>query len=641
MLRGDAEEFGLGRLYRAFWRYGAPDRVRMVLYLLLLAVSSAIKLAIPYFTGDAVNALQPGIADFGRAAWDMADIFFACLASWALHGPGRVVERGVATGIRRRFTDSLYAKVVSMPMSWHESHHSGETIHRVGRASAALFDFSQSQFVYLQNAVNLFGPLLALAILSPLTGTAAMLGYLAIAATLVLFDRPMIRLNREVNAAEHFFSAGLVDCLGNISTVISLHLREATRTMLGHRLDAVFVPLRKTIALTEVKWCAIDLLNTGLRCSLVVLYAWAAWRSDGAVLLGSAVMVFQYTQQAGAVVGSMATHYQDLVRCVTDFGAASDLVEDAAETVSRAAPVDPGWRLIEIEGIDFTYRSALRRAPALRNVAITLRRGERIALVGASGSGKSTLLRVLSGLYEAEHARFRVDGQDRPELSNLAAIAMLVPQEPELFESSIGQNITLGVEHSPAAIHRACEIAGFAPVLDRLPHGLETGIAERGVNLSGGQKQRLALARGILAAAGSTVVMLDEPTSSLDAETEARILDHLHAAFPDSCLLSTTHRLHLLPRFDRVVLMAEGAVVDCGTVAELLSRQAGFRTLWEEYVGSVSAENSAAYSTEDGSGMRMREEISAEGSQGSQFQAASQRTATAIDRTVTGTPTFA
>src|SRR5262249_42285558 len=154
-------------------------------------------------------------------------------------------------------------------------------------------------------------------------------------------------------------------------------------------------------------------------------------------------------------------------------------------------------------------------------------------------------------------------------------------------ESSIGQNVTIGVEHDPAAIRRALDTAGFTPVLARLPHGLETGIKERGVNLSGGEKQRLALARGILAAAGSSLVMLDEPTSSLDPETEAGIYDRLLAACPDACIVSAVHRLHLLPRFDTIVLLERGRVVDAGGLRQLLARQPAFRALWQSYTATA------------------------------------------------------
>jgi ATP-binding cassette, subfamily B, bacterial len=588
---------GLRRLYRAYWHYGAPERGRMIGFTSLLLLAQGIKLSVPWFTGRAVDAMQgSGGADYAEAAWNIGAIFVACLFAWSLHGPGRVIERFVATGIRRRFTDHIYAKVVGLKLSWHQNHHSGDTIARVERATHALFNFAQTQFVYLQNIVNLVGPIVALFVLSITTGAAALIGYLAIGIVLVRFDRTMIRLNRESNEAEHRFSAALVDCLGNIATITALRLQQATGRMLEHRLDAVFDPLRRSVVMTEAKWCTIDLLNTAIRCFLVVLYVWLAWRSNGAVTLGSAVMVFQYTQQAGGVVGTMASSYQDLVRYQTDFGAAAGLMaleETAREAgAARIDGIPEDWDEIELTDLSFTYTCSpgslpARRAAALSDVALTIRRGERIALVGASGSGKSTLLRLLSGLYEPDRVFYRIDGEARPDLPHLADIAMLVPQDPELFESSIGRNITMGVEYSPAEIREACDISGFASVLDRLPAGLETGIAERGVNLSGGQKQRLALARGLLAAAGSSLILLDEPTSSLDAATEARVYGHLHAAFPRSALISAIHRLHLLPRFDRIILMAGGQIVDAGTLAQLLSRQPGFRALWQDYVGHI------------------------------------------------------
>lgn len=590
---GPAECYGLGKLYRAVWHYAAEDQKRVVGFAALLLTAQATRLAIPYFTGEAVNAMQRvGGPDLHAAALDMVLIFAAALAGWVLHGPGRVIERFVATGIRRRFTDALYAKVVGQEMSWHESHHSGDTIQRVEKATSSLFNFSQQQFVYLQNAVSLIGPIVAIFFLSVATGLAALVGYLIIAIVLVKFDGAMVRLNREGNEAERRYWAALVDCLGNISTVVTLRLQAATQRMLGHRLDAVFRPLRQSIVMNEAKWCAIDLLNNGIRTFLVVLYVWLAYRSGSGVLLGSAVMVFQYTQQIGGVVSSMAGNYQDLVRYQVDFAGADMILAAPGRAAEGAMPIPADWREIDVAGLHFSYAEPRRRMAALHDISLTLRRGERVALVGTSGSGKSTLLRLLSGLYTPNRAAFRIDGRIRPDLRDLGSIAMLVPQEPEIFESSIGHNITLGVEHHPAAIRRACDIAEFTGVLEHLPSGLDSGIAERGVNLSGGQKQRLALARGIIAAAGSSLIMLDEPTSSLDPETEARIYDNLLAAFPQSCIVSAVHRLHLLLRFDTIVLMEGGRIADSGALDELLARQPGFRTLWQDYTGTAPAQAS-------------------------------------------------
>lgn len=127
-----------------------------------------------------------------------------------------------------------------------------------------------------------------------------------------------------------------------------------------------------------------------------------------------------------------------------------------------------------------------------------------------------------------------------------------------------------------------------------LPQGLETVLTERGVNLSGGQKQRLALARGILAAQSSSVLLLDEPTSSLDAVTKTHVFSELRNAVPDAAIIASVHRLNLLPRFDRVVLMDDGAILDCGTVDELLERQPLFRELWQRSLSTRDATARAA-----------------------------------------------
>ncbi|UEM22111.1 ABC transporter ATP-binding protein/permease [Skermanella mucosa] len=578
---------GIRGLYAAFWRHAEGRRPLVVTFLTLLFLAQAVRLAIPYFFGEAVNSLQTaGTQDVTLAGWNMALMFGACVLGWAMHGPGRVLERFMAVRIRERFADALYAKAVALPLRWHERHHSGDTIQRMAKATQALFGFSQNQFIYLQNSVSLVGPLAALCLVSAWTGAAAVLGYAVIFAILVRFDRIMVFLLNEENRFERRYAAELIDCLGNISTVLTLRLQSATRSAVAARLAEVFAPLRRGIVFNEAKWCAIDLLNNGIRCGLVALYAWLAWRSDGVILLGTAVMVHQYSQQIGNVVGSMATNWQDLVRYQADIGSADEILSAESRRSASALPVPADWREVRIEGLTFSHATRHEDRPTLRDVSLVLRRGARIAFIGESGSGKSTLLRVLAGLYEADRVSIAFDGEPRPDLSDLGPVATLVPQDPEIFEGSVVRNITLGIPYPAAEVERACALACLAPVIDRLPMGLDTEITERGLNLSGGQKQRLALARGILASRDSSLIMLDEPTSSMDPTTEARIYDNLLAEFPDACIVSSIHRLHLLTRFDTIVWMADGAVVDLGSLDALLERQPAFRALWDGYAGA-------------------------------------------------------
>jgi ABC-type multidrug transport system fused ATPase/permease subunit len=591
MKQTDQEELQLGpaSLYRVLWRYADGIRLQVLGFMALLIMAQLVKLLIPYYTGEAINAMQaPGGPDLYTAAWDMAAIFVVCLIGWVFHAPGRALERFTAIRIRERFADTLYAKAVALPLAWHEQHHSGETIQRVEKAGNALFNFSQHQFIYLQNAVSLLGPIVAIFVLSVPTGVAAIAGYAVIGLVLVRFDVVMVRLNRAQNRAERRYSAALVDCLGNISTVLTLRLEKATRRLLGEKLAGVFAPLRSGILLNETKWCVIDILNNGLRCGLAALYVWLAWRSGNGVLLGSAVMVYQYAQQSGGVVGNMAGNYQDLVGYQTDVCDADPLIAAVADDAVPAV-VPEGWQALAIGGLNFSYIGPRGASPALHDVAFAVERGSRTAIVGESGSGKSTLLRVLTGLYLAQEIRVDVDGRGHPGLGHLGSIATLVPQDPEIFAGTVGHNITLGLDYTLDEVRRACDLACFTRVVDRLPAGFATDIAERGLNVSGGQKQRLALARGVLAAQGSSLIMLDEPTSSLDPETEALVYDNLLGAFPDAAVISSVHRLHLLSRFDRVILMAEGRVVAIGSSAELLAREPRFQALWERYAASAAS----------------------------------------------------
>jgi ABC-type multidrug transport system fused ATPase/permease subunit len=311
------------------------------------------------------------------------------------------------------------------------------------------------------------------------------------------------------------------------------------------------------------------------------------------VLLGDVFMVYQYGTQAHGVILSLAVNYQNFARMQTDY-ASADPIWAATERPPVQSAIAADWKRIDAEDIEFTYPRSRHERATLVGASLTLTRGQMIAIVGASGSGKSTFMRVLAGLYGADRARFTVDGVAHVRLRNLGALATLIPQDAEVFEASILDNITLGVPHPTEAVDEAIRVAGFDSVLAPLPQGLATMITERGLNLSGGQKQRLALARGILAARTSSLLLLDEPTSSLDPLTEARIFTALRHAMPDACIVASVHRFNLLPRFDRVVLMDEGRVLDSGTVDELRERQPLFNELWRRSTAATEAAARAA-----------------------------------------------
>lgn len=556
----------------------------MVVALVFLVTAQVVRILIPWLFGCAVNALQTqGVAGIQRAGWYLLTMLIAALVAWAMHGPARIAERNTALYARERLADALFGRLLALPLRWHEQHHTGDVLHRLQKTTSALFGFAQNQFIYLQNIVSVVGPIVALFAVSATTGGVALAGYAVIGYALMRFDRVMVRLVREENAAERRYTAGIVDGASNIATVQTLGLHGAIRSQVQSRYLEVSKPLKRSILVNEAKWATVDLLNNAMRVGLVALYGWLAWRSSGAILVGTAVMVHQYSQQIGTVVGSMAQHWGELVRQQTDISGADVILDATPRSITATTRSD--WKTIAISDAALQHPNGAR---GLAGVDIELRRGTRIALVGTSGAGKSTLLRALAGMYPADRMQITIDGA-ATSLRDLSSLAVLVPQEPEIFEADIRTNLTLGVPRREEEILRAIELAALGPVLDGIPGGLDATIRERGANLSGGQRQRLALARGLIAASSSSLVLLDEPTSSIDPITEARIYDGVFAALGDACVVSSIHRLHLLQRFDTVVLLHEGRVRATGTFEELLAREPLFAELWRGYTSSAPA----------------------------------------------------
>lgn len=590
----------LGALYGALWQHAAGARHLLLFAFLLLLASQLFKLAVPWLAGNAINLIQSGgLEAMNEAARWLAMVFAAIVASWVLHGPGRILERNVALRVRERLSALLVGRLLAAPLSWHERHHSGETTHRVQQSTNALYDFAQSQFIYLQNTVRLVGPIVALWLISPLVGAVATVGYGLIGLLITRFDRVMMRIAVDENRAERAYSATLVDVLGNVLSVLALRRGAGVARLIGERLQAVFGPLKKSIVLNEAKWCSVDLLASALWCVLVGVYAaeaagvfafgaaaGGAAAAAGTIALGKVFMVYEYSQQAGGVITAIAAHFQSLARQRANYAAAEPLFTAAqtsvapspSEAASAEASAAPRWQALTLEGVRFAHGDA--RAAALELDRLELMRGRRYALVGPSGGGKTTLLRLLAGLDSPAAGRLLLDGQaDHDMPGRLRALATLIPQQAEMFDGTLAENLLLGDAVSPERIDAAVHAACADIVVEGLPERLQTRVVEGGANWSGGQRQRLALARGALAAEGTSLLLLDEPTSSLDPETEARVYQRLFAHFADAALVSSVHRLHLLDRFDEVILMRGGRIEAVGRAWELAQTSALFREL--------------------------------------------------------------
>lgn len=233
---------------------------------------------------------------------------------------------------------------------------------------------------------------------------------------------------------------------------------------------------------------------------------------------------------------------------------------------------------IEFKAVRFRYEGADR--DALRGVDLNIAHGEFIAIVGPNGCGKTTLASLLVRLFDPTEGSVRIDGFDLEGVSlrSLRSQIGVVPQEPLLIRASIRDNVTLGIDRvDERALARAMELAHADRFVAALPQGIDTMLGEGGTGLSGGQRQRLAIARALVR--DPSVLILDEATSQIDAESEAQISAAIDGFRAGRTVIAIAHRLTTVRSADRIVVMDDGAVVDAGPHAELFGRCDLYRRL--------------------------------------------------------------
>ncbi len=556
---------------KALWPFMRPYRLRLLAALAALLLTAAVSLVLPV----AVRRIVDG---FDQGAGLLDQYFLAALAIAALLAVGTALRYALVTLLGERVVADIrravFDRVIGLSPAFYERVMTGEIISRITTDTTLILSvIGSSVSLALRQTVVVIGGMVMLLFTSlKLTGLLLLLVPLVLVPIIVLGRRLRV-LSRENQdwianssgaASEHLLAA---------QTVQAFTAEEPARQGFARVTEAAYASAERRIRIRALMTAAvIFLIFAGV---VGVLWIGARDVRAGAMTVGELVQFVIYAVLVAGSAGALSEIWGELQRAagaterLGELLATEDALRDPAHPVALPRPARGG---IEFAGVSFHYPTR-PDVSALRDVTLTIRPGETVALVGPSGSGKTTVVQLIQRFWDPAEGHVAIDGIDLRAMarSDFRRAIALVPQDPVIFATTARENIRFGrPEATDAEIEAAARAANAHEFLMSLPQGYDSQVGERGVMLSGGQKQRIAIARAILRDA--PILLLDEATSALDAQSERLVQDAIDAVAEGRTTIIVAHRLATVKKADRIVVLDEGRIVQQGTHDELVAQ---------------------------------------------------------------------
>jgi subfamily B ATP-binding cassette protein MsbA len=554
-------------------------RGRLSLGLGLMLVSRLAGLVLPatskYVIDDVIGKGRHDLLPLLALAAITATLIQAA-TSFALSQILGVAAQRAITEMRK----SVEQHVLRLPVSYFDSTKSGVLISRIMSDAEGIRNIVGTGLVQLVG--SLVTAVLAFFVLFYLNATLTIITLVTLAvfggAMAMAFRRvrPLFRKRGEINAQ---VTGRLAESLGGIRVVKAYTTEKREDIVFAKGVHNLFRNVGKTItAVSGVTAFATVIL--GVVGTIMMLIVGRAI-INGSMTLGELVMYIFFTGLLAAPVMNIASIGTQITEAFAGLDRIREVMKQRTEDDEDAGrePVAGIRGDIAFEDVTFEYDPGV---PVLRNVSLIAPARTTTALVGSSGSGKSTLISLIMTFNRPQQGRITVDGRDLSTLrlrdyrSNLG----IVLQDNFLFDGTVAENIRYGrPEASREEMLEVARIAHVDEFIEPLEKGYDTIIGERGIKLSGGQRQRIAIARAILA--NPSILILDEATSSLDSESEAKIQDGLRALRHNRTTFVIAHRLSTIRNADQILVLEAGQIVERGTHTQLLAHNGRYRQLYD------------------------------------------------------------
>jgi len=573
---------GLARLWREQWRLVSVGLACAFVY-------TGLSLAIPIVVRHAIDSSIAPTNGHRKALWPyLVAVVVLALLRFALNFTRRYATARTGIRVEARMRELLYQAYLRYPRAFYDRHATGQV---VSRATNDLYPIRYfigwGTTQGIQSLMMICGIAVVLFLVNPTLAGIALVAMPAVFVLAFSFARKVMPISREVQQLKADVTEAADEAVVGIEMVQAFGREDDVQERFARKAEAVRDGVLRQ-ARVEAAFLPGLLFLPTLSIGAVVLFG-GREVIGGTLTYGEFFLFYQLLLQLVwplEALGWILSLAQRATASASRSFAWLQGIETIPEPEHPAALPAAAGLGVRFEGVHFSYGSG---SEVLSGVDLELAPGEVIAVCGPTGAGKTSLLNLLPRFYDPTAGRVLVGGIDVREfaIDDLRAAVAIVTQKPILFSIPLRDNLTAARPDAPwDEVVAACEAAGVAHFAAELPDGYDTLIGERGVNLSGGQRQRVALARALVA--GARVVVLDDPMSSVDTQTERHLVENLRPALAGRTVLIATQRLSTVEVADRAVVLDEGVIVESGTPAELLARGGVFAALFGEEISAAA-----------------------------------------------------